>query len=151
MSSLKNTQARGTKADLVRLYRLQPARLNRAFRMSGQCGSDLHQRLRKPSWKFPPKISRCMLGVAAECVLRLLRRPEEMTAETNQDLSLLHSLFHCVSIRIKTETKQQPDILKFSLFVWLVGWLCCQYASRQKTVYPFSCFLGKSLSQGPNQ
>lgn len=59
--SLSNTQARGTKAYLVRSYRLHSTRLSRAFRMSGQCGSDLHQRLRKLTSKFAPEICACIL------------------------------------------------------------------------------------------
>lgn len=76
---------------------------------------------------------------------------EEMTAETNQDLSLVHLVFDCVHPDQNGVLKQQPDILKFCLFVWLLGCLYCLWAARQQTVHPFLCFVGTSCSEQPNQ
>lgn len=115
-SSLSNTHTRGTKAYLVRSYRLQSARLKWAFRTSGQCGSDLHQRLRKLRWTLRPEISRCLLVCGCWMCTQVIM--EEITAETNRDLSLLHLVFDCVGARYPDI---QPVCLVACLFVLPVG------------------------------
>lgn len=113
------------------LYRLQPARLNRAFRMSGQCRSDLHQCLIKLRWKFPPEISRYTPGVSAECVLRL----KEIRAETN----------YCAYIWLCRQgvPKYREDIVKFHSFGCLAGRVVSRHLAKT-TVYPSLCFPGKA-------